>query len=112
MANADSVSSSVEKTYHARRPVFAAQLDQAMTDKQASVGVDVKGIVESDAPLLKEYNPNHPMADKDGFIFKPNVNMVEEMADMIAASRSYQTNVQVADAAKKMLQQTLGLGKS
>ena len=52
------------------------------------------------------------MADKDGFIFKPNVNMVEEMADMIAASRSYQTNVQVADAAKKMLQQTLGLGKS
>lgn len=112
MANADSVSSSVEKTYHARRPVFAAQLDQAMSDKQASVGVDVKGIVESDAPLLKEYNPNYPMADKDGFIFKPNVNMVEEMADMIAASRSYQTNVQVADAAKKMLQQTLGLGKS
>ena len=79
MANADSVSSSVEKTYHARRPVFAAQLDQAMSDKQASVGVDVKGIVESDAPLLKEYNPNHPMADKDGFIFKPNVNMVEEI---------------------------------
>ena len=51
MANADSVSSSVEKTYHARRPVFAAQLDQAMSDKQASVGVGVKGIVESDAPL-------------------------------------------------------------
>lgn len=76
MANADSVSSSVEKTYHARRPVFAAQLDQAMSDKQASVGVDAKGIVESDAPLLKKYNPNHPMADKDGFIFKHNVNMM------------------------------------
>ncbi|MFQ2016502.1 flagellar basal body rod protein FlgC [Aeromonas veronii] len=112
MANADSVSSSVENTYHARRPVFAAQLDQAISDKQGSVGVEVKGIVESKAPLLKEYNPNHPMADKDGFIFKPNVNMVEEMADMINASRSYQTNVQVADSAKKMLQQTLQLGKS
>ena len=111
MANADSVSASVVKTYHARRPVFAAQLDQAMSDKQGSVGVEVKGIVESKAPLLKEYNPNHPMADKDGFIFKPNVNMVEEMADMINASRSYQTNVQVADSAKKMLQQTLQLGK-
>ena len=112
MANADSVSSSVEKTYHARRPIFAAQLDQAMSDKQSSVGVEVKGIVESKAPLLKEYNPNHPMADDDGYIFKPNVNMVEEMADMINASRSYQTNVQVADSAKKMLQQTLNLGKS
>ena len=75
MANADSVSSSVEKTYHARRPIFAAQLDRAMSDKQASVGVEVKGIVESEAP-------------------------------------SYQTNVQVADSAKKMLQQTLQLGKS
>lgn len=111
MANADSVSSSVDKTYRARRPIFAAQLEQAMSDKQASVGVNIKGIVESDAPLLKEFNPNHPLADKDGFIYKPNVNMVEEMTDMISASRSYQTNVQVADAAKKMLQQTLSMGK-
>lgn len=111
MANADSVSSSVDKTYRARRPIFAAQLEQAVSDRQAGVGVNVKGIVESDAPLLKEYNPNHPLADKDGFIYKPNVNMVEEMTDMISASRSYQTNVQVADAAKKMLQQTLSMGK-
>ncbi|ENY71949.1 flagellar basal body rod protein FlgC [Aeromonas diversa] len=111
MANADSVSSSVDKTYRARRPIFAAQLEQAMSDKQSSVGVNIKGIVESDAPLLKEFNPNHPLADKDGFIYKPNVNMVEEMTDMISASRSYQTNVQVADAAKKMLQQTLSMGK-
>ncbi len=62
--------------------------------------------------MLQEYTPRHPTAAKDGFIFKPNVNMVEEMADMINASRSYQTNVQVADSAKKMLQQTLNLGKS
>ncbi|MDO2947327.1 flagellar basal body rod protein FlgC [Aeromonas simiae] len=111
MANADSVSSSVDKTYRARRPVFAAELEQAMSDKQSGVGVQVKGIVESNAPLLREFNPNHPMADKDGFVYKPNVNMVEEMTDMISASRGYQTNVQVADAAKKMLQQTLNMGK-
>ncbi len=82
-----------------------------MSDKQASAGVEVKGLSRARHPC-SGYNPNHPMADKDGFIFKPNVNMVEEMADMINASRSYQTNVQVADSAKKMLQQTLNLGKS
>lgn len=60
---------------------------------------------------IKEYSPDHPMADADGFIYKPNVNVMEEMADMISASRSYQMNVQVAEAAKSMLQQTLGMGK-
>lgn len=115
LANADSVSSSVDETYRARRPVFAAMLQEAGGNGNAggneAVGVEVKGIVESDAPLLREYNPTHPMADKDGYIYKPNVNPVEEMADMISASRSYQTNVQVADTAKQMLLQTLRLGK-
>ena len=110
LANADSVSSSADTTYRARRPVFAATLGDAMGGEQ-SAGVQVKGIVESDAPLLREYNPTHPLADKDGFIFRPNVNQVEEMADMMSASRSYQTNVQVADSAKQMLLQTLRMGK-
>ncbi len=110
LANADSVSSSADTTYRARRPVFAATLDDAMGGEQ-SAGVQVKGIVESDAPLLREFNPTHPLADKDGFIYRPNVNQVEEMADMMSASRSYQTNVQVADSAKQMLLQTLRLGK-
>ena len=77
----------------------------------SSVGVKVLGIVESDKPLQVEYNPNHPSADKDGYIYKPNVNVVEEMANMISASRSYQTNIQVADAAKQMLSKTLLLGQ-
>ncbi|MBR9856075.1 MAG: flagellar basal body rod protein FlgC [Gammaproteobacteria bacterium] len=111
LANADSVSSSINETYRARKPVFAADLDQALSDRQESVGVKVMGIVETDKPLLKEFRPDHPMADKDGFIYKPNVNVVEEMTDMLSASRNYQTNVQVADAAKQMLQQTLRLGK-
>ena len=118
LANAESVSSSAETTYRARRPIFAAALADALQGEgqgssgdQGAVGVEVKGIVESQAPLQREYNPAHPMADKDGFIYRSNVNQVEEMADMMSASRSYQTNVQVADSAKQMLLQTLRLGK-
>jgi flagellar basal-body rod protein FlgC len=111
LANADSVSSSINETYRARKPVFAADLDRALSDRQESVGVKVLGVVETNKPLQKEFRPDHPMADQDGFIYKPNVNVVEEMTDMLSASRNYQTNVQVADAAKQMLQQTLRMGK-
>ena len=62
-------------------------------------------------PLQIEFNPTHPMADKDGFIYRSNVNVVEEMANMISASRAYQTNVQLADAAKSMLSKTIMLGQ-
>jgi len=68
-------------------------------------------VVESDAPAVMEYAPNHPMADKDGYIFKPNVNTVEEMANMMSASRSYQNNVEVLNTAKQMILQTLKMGK-
>ena len=112
LANAESVSSSAETTYRARRPVFASALADVMQgEKEGSVGVEVKGVLESQAPLLREFNPTHPMADKDGFIYRPNVNPVEDMADMMSATRSYQTNVQVADSAKQMLLQTLRMGK-
>jgi flagellar basal-body rod protein FlgC len=77
----------------------------------SSVGVNVLGVVESDKPLNVEYSPNHPMADKEGYIYKPNVNVIEEMTNMISASRSYQTNVQLAESAKNMLNKTLMLGQ-
>ena len=113
IANAESVSSSIDETYRARHPVFAAELQKAAAGQQnpASTGVQVLGIVESEAPLKVEYSPNHPMADKDGYIYKPNVNVIEEMTNMISASRSYQTNVQLAESAKNMLNKTLMLGK-
>jgi len=104
----------VDKTYKARHPVFEAELAKATNGQQQqqdAYSVKVAGIVESDKPLVKEYSPDHPLADADGYIYKPNVNVVEEMADMISASRSYQMNVQVADATKSMLQQTLRLGE-
>ena len=112
IANADSVSSSIDETYRARHPVFAAEMQKAISSGQdSSVGVQVLGVVESDKPLNVEYAPQHPMADKDGYIYKPNVNVIEEMTNMISASRSYQTNVQLAESAKNMLNKTLMLGK-
>ncbi|MCR5085025.1 MAG: flagellar basal body rod protein FlgC [Succinivibrionaceae bacterium] len=125
LANAESVSSSVEGTYKARRPLFSAAMDEAYRLQQSNgepvdpasgepygVGVSLKGIVESDAPVIKEYSPNHPLADRDGYVYRPNVNPVEEMADMISANRSYQTAVTMAESAKKMLLQTLRLGQA
>ncbi|WDE00470.1 MULTISPECIES: flagellar basal body rod protein FlgC [Thalassomonas] len=111
IANADSVSSSIDQTYRARHPVFAAEMQKAAGGQNASVGVNVLGIVESDKPLNVEYSPEHPMADSDGYIYKPNVNVIEEMTNMISASRSYQTNVQVAESAKSMVTKTLTLGQ-
>jgi flagellar basal-body rod protein FlgC len=112
IANADSVSSSIDDTYRARHPVFAAEMQKAAAGQKESVGVQVLGVVESNKPLNVEYAPDHPMADGEGYIYKPNVNVIEEMTNMISASRSYQTNVQLAESAKNMLNKTLTLGKS
>lgn len=111
IANANSVSSSYEETYRARHPVFASALQDAMSDQSKGVGVEVKGIVESDAPLQVEYSPNNPMADAEGYIYKPNVNIVEEMANMMSASKAYETNVQVADTTKRIFRRVLQLGQ-
>jgi flagellar basal-body rod protein FlgC len=110
LSNAQSVSSSVNETYRARHPVFSTNLSDFM-DENASVGVKVDGIVESQAPLRKEYEPNHPKADADGYIYYPNVNPVEEMANMISASRSFQSNVEILNTSKQMLMRTLSLGE-
>ncbi|MGB0936984.1 MAG: flagellar basal body rod protein FlgC [Colwellia sp.] len=111
IANAESVSSSANEVYRARHPVFAAQMQKFAGEQQSSTGVEVLGIVESDEALKVEYMPQHPLADKDGYIYKPNVNVIEEMTNMISASRSYQTNIQLAESAKNMLNKTLLLGQ-
>ncbi len=110
LANADSASSSSGATYRARHPVFRATLDDVFNDAP-DVRVKVAGIVESQAPLQQRYEPGHPMADKNGYVFFPNVNVVEEMANMISASRSYQTNVEIVNTSKQMLLRTLTLGE-
>lgn len=111
MANADSASSSIGTTYRARQPVFQAMLDESLGKGEAGGGVRLAGIVESKAPLRQEYQPGHPLANAEGYVFLPNVNTVEEMANMISASRSYQTNLEVINAAKQMLLRTLTLGQ-
>jgi flagellar basal-body rod protein FlgC len=110
LANAESVSSSTNETYRARQPVFSAMLNDAFNE-QSAVGVNVLGIVESQAPLQKKYEPDHPLANEEGYIFRPNVNVVEEMANMISASRSYQNSVEVVNTSKQLLMQTLALGE-
>ena len=111
MANANSASSSIETTYRARHPIFSTVMDNFDFTDSPARGVRVDGVIESTAALRREYKPGHPLADVDGYIFLPNVNVIEEMANMISASRSYQTNVEVMDASKQMLQRTLTLGQ-
>ena len=118
IANAETASSSSDTTYRGRHPVFAA-IQQSAIDGRGDLtirdnenpGVGVLGIVESDAPLQQRYEPNHPMANEDGYVFFPNVNVVEEMANMISASRSYQVNVEVMNSTRQMVQRVLTLGQ-
>ena len=109
MANADSVSSNKEETYRSKQPVFQTILDETTLEPKG--GVRVKEIVESQAPLKMEYNPNHPMANGEGYIYRPNVNVVEEMANMMSASRSYETNIEVMNTSKQLLLRTIQLGQ-
>ena len=119
LANAESVSSSLKDTYKARQVTFAAvredvnfgRMSSWGNDLSASSGVKITGIVESNAPLVKRFQPEHQFADEEGYVSYPNVNIVEEMANMISASRSFQTNVEMMNSAKRMMQQTLGLGQ-
>lgn len=111
ISNANSVSSSINQTYKSRQPVFAAELKNIMDKQNAASKVNVLGVVESQAPSVMEYAPNHPMADQSGYIYKPNVNIVEEMANMMSASRSYQNNVEVLNTAKELVLQTLRIGQ-
>ena len=118
IANADTASSSTDEVYRARHPVFQASFNQmlgyskdGLNAPEESAGVAVLGVVESDAPLQPRYEPNHPMADDEGYVYYPNVNVVEEMTNMISASRSFQMKVDVMNSAKQMMQRVLSIGQ-
>jgi flagellar basal-body rod protein FlgC len=110
LANAEVVSSSEESAYRARYPVFASAFESALDDRD-SVGVRVDGMVESALVPRKEFSPTHPLADDEGYIYMSNVNSVEEMANMISASRSYQSSVEAMNTTKQLIMQTLNLGR-
>ncbi len=108
LANADAVAGPDGQAYKARQVVFQTV---PMNNDQASAGVKVQNIVESDVPNRRVFNPQHPSADAQGYVTHSNVNPVEEMVNMISASRSYQNNVEVMNTAKSLLTTTLQMGQ-
>ncbi|MFT3907066.1 MAG: flagellar basal body rod protein FlgC [Steroidobacteraceae bacterium] len=109
LANADSVSGNPDDVYRARHPVFQATQPDAAD--QVGRGVQVNGIAQSTADPTTRYDPGNPLANADGYVYAPNVNVVEEMVDMISASRSYQNNVEVLNTARNLMLATLKLGQ-
>ena len=112
LANAESVNGDAGKVYRARHPVFAAMMDSdaGLEDQDASTGVRVLGVMESTTPPLKTYQPDHPLADKDGFVYTSNVNSIEEMTNMISANRSFSTNVLAINTARDLLLKVISMG--
>jgi flagellar basal-body rod protein FlgC len=109
LANADSVSGDANQVYKARHPLFEA-IRSSLKANAGTAGVQVKGITENQAAPLARYEPGNPLANADGYVYAPNVNVVEEMVDMISASRAYQNDVEVMNNAKDMMLATLKLG--
>ncbi len=110
LANADSVSGDPATVYKARHPVFEA-VRAAMNAQEGEAAVRVRNIVQNEAAPSARYEPGNPLADAQGYVYAPNVNVVEEMVDMISASRAYQNNVEVMNTSKELLLATLRLGQ-
>ena len=114
LANAESVSGTAAGAYKARHPVFEAvraQLGVQQKGVEPGTAVRVSNIVEDQRAPEMRYQPGNPLANSEGYVFAPNVNTVEEMVDMISASRAYQNNVEVMNTAKTLMQKTLALGQ-
>jgi flagellar basal-body rod protein FlgC len=107
LANADSATSSTGEAYRAKQVVFEA----VPVDGSSAVGVRVQQVVDDASPFKMVYDPKHPKADDKGYVAMPNVNVVDEMVNMISASRSYQNNVEIMNTAKTLLLKTLTIGQ-
>ena len=111
LANADTVAGPDGTAYKARQVTFQTQLMGANGNDPTSAGVKVSTITEDQTAGRRVHDPKHPSADADGYVTYSNVNAVEEMVNMISASRSYQNNVEVMNTAKSLLLKTLQLGQ-
>lgn len=114
LANANSVAGSEQEAFRARRPLFKALLSEEMTHAGAQFvgGVKVDRVVNDPTPIRKVWEPGNPLADKEGFVYHSNVNEMSEMVDMMAASRSYQNNVEVINTARQLMSRTLDIIKA
>ncbi len=108
LANADSATSANGQPYKAKQVVFSAT---PVEGSGSSQGVKVAAVVEDNSPMKMVYDPKHPMADAQGYVAMPNVNVVDEMVNMISASRAYQNNVDVMNTSKTLLLKTLTIGQ-
>jgi len=113
LANADSVATTPQTAYKSRHPVFATQLQEFGANAnfdEPGAGVRVLDVIQSTAAPSKRYQPDHPLADPTGYVYGSNVNPVEELTNMISASRSFQGNVEVMTTARELFLKTLTLG--
>ncbi len=108
LANAETLAGSEAGAYRSRQPVFQAMLEGQ--GGSGEVGVRMLGVVESQKSVERRYDPGHALADADGFVYGSNVNPVEEMANMLSASRAYQNNVEVMNTSRDLLLRVLSLG--
>ena len=111
LANADTVAGPDGQAYKARLVTFQTQLVGELANDPTAAGVRVSTISEDQTPGRRVHDPKHPAADADGYVTYSNVNPVEEMVNMISASRSYQNNIEVMTTAKALLLKTLQLGQ-
>ena len=107
LANADSAVSANGQPYKAKQVVFAA----TPVGENGATGVNVAAVIEDPSPMKMAYDPKNPLADDKGYVSMPNVNVVEEMVNMISASRSYQSNVEMMNTTKTLLLKTLNIGQ-
>jgi flagellar basal-body rod protein FlgC len=108
LANMHNVSGDAADVYRARHAVFRASRESF---SGALLGVEVLGVIESTAPPVERYDPGNPQANADGMVYVSSVNAMEEMANMISASRSYQSSLEVMNTAKDLMLRTLSLGQ-
>ena len=111
LANADTVAGPDGSAYKARQVVFQTRLMGTMGQADVNAGVTVSTVTEDQTPGRRVHDPKHPSADADGYVTYSNVNPVEEMVNMISASRSYQNNIEVMNTAKSLLLKTLQIGQ-
>lgn len=113
MSNANVEAGNPDEVYKAKYPVFKTVQENA--DKwigdNIKAGVKIDGIYESQAEAKKRYEPDNPIADKDGYVYTSNINYVEEMSNIISASRSYQMNIEMLNTTKQLMQRTLQMGE-
>ena len=112
LANAGVVAGTDQGAFRATRPVFQSLLDNAMLGKESfEGGVRVDSIIDDPKPVKQVFEPNNPLADEDGYVFASNVNEIEELIEMMDASRAYQNNVEVISTVKQLMSRTLDVIK-